>query len=172
MKNLANTIYKITLGCAFIMLLFGFQCGGDYHNLYYKKKFCTDVSDVYMVTYCSLYKKDKTYFRGQVEHQERYILRYQEFPSKEKIKYHLETEILPFGSVIDSIGVYSKDSGEVLAMFYQKVFETEGKVSSTNYTNPFLEENWNVQIDDRQLSEGRWEVDVASLTFTLRKLVE
>lgn len=81
-------------------------------------------------------------------------------------------KIPPFGIEIDSVGVYSKISDEVLAMFYSKKFQDKGKVSSTNYSNPFLREHWEVIFDEDEYEKRRWNANISTVTFVFKKIEE
>ncbi len=178
MRHLGNTVYRIVVVCAFLILLFSFTCGRNSQSLYFKQVFRTDDTKVYMVLYRSVLEYEEiTCFRDKKQYEESHFLRYEGFnslppyPSKETIKYELE-RTFPWGFTTDSVGVYSKVDNEIVAMFYSKVMEAKGKVSSTNYTNPFLREYWEVQFDEHRYAEKKWNTSIGTLTFILKKLKE
>ncbi|MDO4789636.1 MAG: hypothetical protein Q3998_01565 [Porphyromonas sp.] len=174
MKSSVSTVYKIFLVSAFVILISGLKCEPEGHNLDFEEVFRTNESDIYMIKFSSYYYEDYrrvVYFKDKRLHQRLCPLRYIYYPSKEQVKNDLY-RIFPFGSQIDSVGVYSKISDEVLAMFYSKKFQDEGKVSSTNYSNPFLREHWEVEFDEEEYEKGRWDANIGTVTFALRKIEE
>lgn len=129
MKSSISTIYKIFLVSAFAILMSGLKCEPEARPLKFKEVFRTNESEIYMIRFSSNFKDHKKviYFKNESLHQRLNSLRYIYYPSKEQVIHDLE-KIPPFGIEIDSVGVYSKTSDEVLAMFYSKKFQDKGKV--------------------------------------------
>ncbi len=83
------------------------------------------------------------------------------------VKDHLLGEV----DRLDSIGVYSIDDHKLQGMMYHPTIEKRDNLkSSTLYPNPFSEASWVLDFKDSEYNKNKWGVNIADLTYTLKRL--
>lgn len=147
------------------------------YHFYFKTIFLTNEKDVYMVHFSDA--KEWVYFvrmQGSARTCNLSTTFFDTYPSKSELLRELSKEAPylhpPHNDMLelDSIGIYRKADSEKVAMFYSKALERKGKVSSTNYTNPYLKEHWKVALDEQEYQKMKDNTTIGSITFTLKKL--